>query len=158
MHIRVELGPAPIDNLTLARSFRAGLNQGSSSLGAICSFEGLVREYGDDRNVIALELEHYPGMTERSLREIAEHAAERWQLLAIAIVHRVGRIELGEVVVVVSVASSHRHAAFEACAYIMDRLKTEAPFWKKEISASGQSWVASKDSDGLAAARWAAKD
>lgn len=155
MHIHVEVGPAPIDSATSGSSFRAGLKRDSASLGAICSFEGLVRDYGDGSDVVALDLEHYPGMTERTLRQIAGTAADRWPLLAISILHRVGRIELGEVVVIVSVASSHRQAAFDACAYIMDLLKTEAPFWKKEIGTRGERWVASKESDDLAAKRWA---
>lgn len=123
-------------------------------IGATVSFVGLVRDLNLADDVVALELEHYPGMTEKALQQIATDAAERWPLQAIRVVHRVGKLHPGEQIVLVLVASSHRHAAFEANAYIMDYLKTQAPFWKKEWTPQGPRWVDARESDLNAAARW----
>lgn len=123
--------------------------------GAIASFVGLVRNYGDHADITALELEHYPGMTEKALQDLLDEARQRWPLSGAVIIHRVGRLALGEPIVVVVTASGHRSDAFAACEFLMDYLKTRAPFWKKEIMRDGQSeWVAAKDSDDTAAARW----
>lgn len=123
--------------------------------GAIVCFSGLVREFGDRPDIRALELEHYPGMTEKALAEIVAEAAERWPILASQVVHRVGKLSLDEQIVFVGVASSHRRAAFEACDFIMDYLKTRAPFWKKELSSEGNSeWVEAKASDAAQSQRW----
>jgi molybdopterin synthase catalytic subunit len=123
--------------------------------GAVVSFSGLVRDYGDRQDIAALELEHYPGMTEKSLHAIIEQARERWQLQAATIIHRVGRLALGEAIVLVVTASSHRKDAFAAAEFLMDFLKTEAPFWKKEIQQDGSNyWVEAKASDQSAAGRW----
>ncbi|WP_321784070.1 molybdenum cofactor biosynthesis protein MoaE [Paraburkholderia sp. J94] len=125
------------------------------NVGAVVDFIGIVRNNGDCDDIVALELEHYPGMTEHSLWSIVEEAAARWSLDAVKIVHRVGRIALGHAVVFVVVASPHRAAAFEACEFIMDFLKTHAPFWKKEINRDGNAhWVEAKTHDEQAMLRW----
>lgn len=120
--------------------------------GAVASFVGQVR---GDENVEALELEHYPLMTERTLHEIAKTAEKRWPLHGITILHRVGRMELGAQIVLVCTCSDHRQAALDACSYIMDRLKTDAPFWKKEWRKNGSSnWVEERKSDLAAKDKW----
>ncbi|HEX5125130.1 MAG TPA: molybdopterin synthase catalytic subunit MoaE [Rhodocyclaceae bacterium] len=127
----------------------AGLT-GLDGVGAVASFVGVVR--GTD--VLAMTLEHYPGMTERALAEILQQAQQRWSLVAARVIHRVGRLLPGEHIVFVGVASSHRREAFEACEFIMDFLKTRAPFWKKEETSQGARWVEARQSDDAAAARW----
>ncbi len=125
--------------------------------GACVTFEGRVRD--EHGRVMALEIEHYPGMTEREIGRIADLAAERWPLSMVLVAHRVGRVEVDQLIVRVQVAARHRHEAFEACAFIMDYLKTRAPFWKKEISVDGvASWVEAKQGDQDAAARWTPAD
>jgi molybdopterin synthase catalytic subunit len=119
--------------------------------GAVATFVGLVRG-GDD--LTALTLEHYPGMTEREIARIAEDANKRWKLTGITIIHRIGRMEPGMRIVFVAVASAHRAAAFEACEYLMDFLKTKAPFWKQEERGGVVQWVEAKLSDDAAAERW----
>lgn len=121
--------------------------------GARVGFSGQVRAT-HEASLEALWLEHYPGMTERLLLEIAEEAQRRWSVLAVTIVHRVGLMQVGDLIVWVGVASAHRQEALTACACIMDRLKTEAPFWKKEISSAGESWVEARASDERARQRW----
>ncbi|MBV1786596.1 molybdopterin synthase catalytic subunit MoaE [Marinobacterium sp. D7] len=121
--------------------------------GAIVTFTGLVRELVGDR-LLALELEHYPGMTEKALQKIVDQARERWGLGPVLIRHRVGRLLPGDNIVFVGVTSAHRKAAFEAAQFIMDYLKRDAPFWKKEILDSGEHWVEQKQSDLSAAAAW----
>ncbi len=125
------------------------------NVGAIVNFLGVVRQSGDFDDVIALELEHYPGMTEYSLWSIVEEAIARWSLNAVKIVHRVGRVALGDAVVLVVVAAPHRGAAFDGCEFLMDFLKTHAPFWKKEIRRDGASvWVEAKTHDERSMLRW----
>jgi molybdopterin synthase catalytic subunit len=120
--------------------------------GAVASFTGLVR---GDGGLVELELEHYPGMTEAALTQLAEEACARWPLAGVVIVHRVGPMQVGERIVLVGTASPHRAAALEACAFLIDRLKTGAPFWKRERFADGRrEWVDARDSDDQAAARW----
>jgi molybdopterin synthase catalytic subunit len=119
--------------------------------GAVASFIGHVR--GDD-GVTAIELEHYPAMTEASLRSLADDAVSRWELTACTIIHRVGRMEVDEGIVLVATASAHRAEALAACAFLIDRLKTDAPFWKKEFRDGISSWVEAKDSDSDRAAQW----
>ena len=120
--------------------------------GAVASFTGIARR---DSNVTAIELEHFPGMTEASLEAIGGEALDRWNLLAATIIHRVGHIEVGESIVFVAAAASHRAEALEACSYLIDRLKTDAPFWKKEHYANGSSaWVDAKVSDTARAEKW----
>ena len=119
--------------------------------GGVASFSGLVR--GDD-GVVTLELEHYPGVTEAALRQLADEAVARWDLIGARIVHRVGAMVPGETVVFVGTAAAHRAPALEACAFLIDRLKTDAPFWKRETRAEGARWVEQRESDCAAAARW----
>lgn len=120
--------------------------------GAVASFVGQVR---GDGNLAALELEHYPAMTEKALRKIADRASKQWTLRGITIIHRVGRLKVGEQIVLTGTCSDHRKAAIDACAYIMDQLKTVAPFWKKEISRNGdENWVEERQSDIEAAESW----
>lgn len=126
------------------------------NVGALVSFVGLVREYASHGEVTAIELEHYPAMTQKSLEHIVQQAQARWPLLGVRVIHRVGYLVAHEQIVLVAVASQHRHAAFAAADFIMDYLKSKAPFWKKEYLA-GQSeghWVEAKDSDEAALARW----
>lgn len=132
--------------------------RGLAGTGALVTFSGLVRELHGDKVVEALFLEHYPGMTERSLHEIIEQAAGRWSLQAVTVIHRIGRLEAGAQIVFVGVASRHRHAAFAACEFIMDYLKTRAPFWKKSLQADGAHWVDARESDAEAAERWREPD
>lgn len=120
------------------------------AIGAVATFTGIVRR---DGGVDAIELEHYPGMTEASLAKVCEDAMRRWQLAGCTIIHRVGRMTVGEAIVLVVTASSHRANALEACAYLIDRLKTDAPFWKKEFRDGAAIWVEAKDSD-MARAEW----
>jgi molybdopterin synthase catalytic subunit len=127
---------------------------GESREGAVCSFTGYVRVSNDRRQVNSMTLEHYPGMTERSIEDILQQASGRWPLLAAGVVHRIGRLGPGEQIVWVGVASAHREAAFAACEFVMDYLKTRAPFWKREEGPDGGRWVDSRASDDERAARW----
>ena len=127
--------------------------------GAVASFCGIVRADGDpaypDRRVTALELEHYPGMTEEALRSLADTATDRFDLTGALVIHRVGRLEAGEPIVLAAAAAPHRAAALDACAFLIDRLKTDAPFWKKQHFADGSAkWVEAKGSDDARAAGW----
>ena len=133
---------------------QASLLSGAAGEGAITTFTGYVRRDNDSRQVDMLELEHYPGMTEASISAIGGQAAVRWPLLAVSVVHRVGKLAPGDQIVWVGVASSHREAAFSACEFIMDYLKTRAPFWKKESGSEGEHWVSARQSDDTRAARW----
>lgn len=130
------------------------LSQTQPQPGAVVTFTGLVRDFDNNKNIIALELEHYPGMTEKSLQKIAEKTAAKWSIQGITIIHRVGRLAAGDSIVAIGVASAHRKDAFSSCEFIMDFLKTEAPFWKKEIRNDGQDWVKAKQSDSDAMNRW----
>ena len=130
------------------------MRQGQCDIGAVASFLGTVRDIHLDSRISSMELEHYPGMTERALEAIEAKARARWPLDAVTIIHRVGVLQPCDQIVMVAVASRHRHAAFEACAYIMDYLKTRAPFWKKEATPDGAHWVDARESDFDAAARW----
>jgi molybdopterin synthase catalytic subunit len=127
---------------------------GAAGVGAVASFVGLVRGGSGDDRVLAMSLEHYPGMTERALEEILVEARRRWTLHGVRVIHRVGRLLAGEQIVFVGVAAAHRGEAFAACEFIMDFLKTRAPFWKKEETAQGARWVDARESDDLAAQRW----
>lgn len=142
--IRVAVGPEPIDaGAELARL--------EAHAGGVASFTGLVRA---DDGVAWLELEHYPGMTEATLFALAEVAAARWELLAASVVHRVGPMAPGERIVFVGTAARHRGAALAACAYLIDRLKTDAPFWKRETRGEEARWVEARVGDAAAAERW----
>ncbi|SDK88695.1 molybdopterin synthase catalytic subunit [Modicisalibacter muralis] len=132
------------------------LIDGRSDIGAVVCFTGLVRDFNERPDVAALTLEHYPGMTEQALESIVDEASSRWSLQGVRLIHRIGRLAPGDPIVLVAVASAHRRAAFEACDFIMDYLKTRAPFWKKEHTAQGHYWVAERDTDKHAAQRWEA--
>lgn len=132
----------------------AALTSGRTDIGAVVTFTGLVRG-GDDGSIATMTLEHYPGMTERELERIEAEAHARWPLQATRIVHRVGPLAPGDNIVLVIAASRHRHAAFEAASFLMDFLKTDAPFWKKEAARDGSGeWVDARESDDTARARW----
>jgi molybdopterin synthase catalytic subunit len=133
----------------------ASLQANDPGVGAVVNFVGFVRDINQGEAVAGLFLEHYPGMTERSLQKIIDNARARWALRAVQIVHRIGRLSVSEPIVFVGVSSPHRQAAFEACAFIMDYLKTDAPFWKREDVAGGARWVDARDSDRSAVERWA---
>ncbi len=137
------------DTVALQRELVAG----RSDVGAIASFVGLVRDLAGDP-LQKMTLEHYPGMTEKALEGIADRAAERWRVLDLAIIHRIGALEPADQIVLVMVASAHRGDAFAACEFIMDYLKTEAPFWKKETSDRGEKWVEARKSDLFAQKKW----
>lgn len=127
----------------------------NTKIGAIVSFTGLVREYNDGSEVQSLTLEHYPGMTEKELQSIEDKARARWDLTESLIIHRYGKMDLGEPIVLVITASEHRMDAFEAAAFLMDWLKTKAPFWKLEENSEGdENWVDEKSSDLTAAKKW----
>ena len=130
------------------------LRAGKTSIGAIAVFVGLVRDINEESGVSSLTLEHYPGMTEKSLAAIADEAARRWQVQDMTIIHRVGTLHPTDQIVMVAVASSHRGDAFSACEFVMDYLKTQAPFWKKERGEAGARWVDARFSDEDAAKRW----
>lgn len=127
---------------------------GDRAAGAVASFVGRVREINDEQDIKTLELEHYPGMTEKVMLAVLDEARQRWPLLGARVIHRVGPLKPGENIVLVLTASAHRHAALDACAFIMDHLKTKATFWKKETTPEGQRWVKGRDSDQKAQARW----
>ncbi|MFM9487513.1 MULTISPECIES: molybdopterin synthase catalytic subunit MoaE [Pseudomonas] len=131
------------------------LQANDPGVGAVVNFVGYVRDINQGEAVTGLFLEHYPGMTERSLQTIIDNARARWPLRAVKIVHRIGPLSVSEPIVFVGVSSPHRQAAFEACAFIMDFLKTDAPFWKREDVACGARWVDARDSDRSALERWA---
>lgn len=130
------------------------LHAANPRVGAVASFVGAVRDQNDEQGVRTLTLEHYAGMTEKAICAIVDEAAERWSVYGCTVIHRVGTLEPTQKIVFVGVASAHRGDAFAACEFIMDYLKTQAPFWKKEMTGSGERWVESRESDTHAAARW----
>jgi len=130
------------------------LYQANPKVGAVASFLGLVRDVNEGQEVSAMTLEHYPGMTEKALADIVEQAGARWEVLDATVIHRVGPLRPTDPIVLVAVASGHRGDAFAACEFIMDFLKTRAPFWKKEATPDGEKWVDARESDDQAAARW----
>ncbi len=145
----------------------AALTAGHARAGAVASFVGLVRDsdhaaehggsgedHGTPATINAMTLEHYPGMTEQALEDIVSEARQRWNLLDVTVIHRVGRLLPGERIVLVAVASAHRGEAFAACEFVMDYLKTRAPFWKKEETPQGGRWVDAREADDQAASRW----
>lgn len=135
----------------------ARLYRDNPKVGAVATFLGLVRDVNEGDGVRTLTLEHYPGMTEKALADIAQQAFARWDLLDATVIHRVGELRPTEPIVLVAVASAHRGEAFAACEFIMDFLKTRAPFWKKECTPEGERWVDARDSDDAAAARWSSR-
>ena len=132
----------------------AALRAGRAGVGAVVSFVGTVRDINQGTGVSSLTLEHYPGMTDKSLQEIVAQAKSLWQLDEVLVIHRVGPLLPLEQIVLVAVSSAHRGEAFEACEFVMDWLKTRAPFWKKEATPQGERWVDARESDDAAAARW----
>ena len=130
------------------------LSRGNPRIGAVVTFTGLVRDFAEGENVRRMTLEHYPGMTEKQLESIVQEAERRWPLDGCLVIHRYGPLEPGDRIVLVITASAHREAAFEACAFLVDWLKPQAPFWKLEEQNGRRRWVEAKDSDDAAAARW----
>jgi molybdopterin synthase catalytic subunit len=133
----------------------AAMTAGRHSVGGVTLFVGLVRDMAGGEAVSAMTLEHYPGMTERQLEAIEAEARRRWPLDDVLIIHRYGRLEPGDRIVLVATASAHRQAAFESCHFLIDWLKTRAPFWKLEATPDGERWVEAKEADDEAAGRWA---
>ena len=132
----------------------AALRSGNAKVGAIATFVGTVRDLNEGSGVATMTLEHYPGMTERALEKIVAAAKERFDIFGVTVIHRVGELKPQDQIVLVIVTSAHRGESFKACEFVMDYLKTEAPFWKKEATPQGERWVESRASDDVAAARW----
>jgi molybdopterin synthase catalytic subunit len=132
----------------------ARLRAGDGGVGAVASFVGTVRERNDGQTVCTMELEHYPGMTEAAIEAMIDQALARFDIRAARVVHRVGLLQAGEQIVLVAVSSAHRGQAFQACEFLMDYLKTQAPFWKKETTPEGAHWVDARVADDQALARW----
>lgn len=130
------------------------LRLGNPRIGAVVSFLGLMRDINDDERISTMTLEHYPGMTEKALAAIVDEAQQRWDLEGIRVIHRVGELLPEEPIVLVMVASRHRGEAFRACEFVIDYLKTRAPFWKKEQTTEGERWVAARHSDKDAEEKW----
>lgn len=147
----VTVQQAPFDIASQVRTLTAG----RTDVGAVVTFTGAVRGEAKGRPIAAMELEHYPGMTERELERVEAEAMARWPLQGVRIIHRIGSLKPGEEIVLVVTVSAHRHAAFEAAAFLMDYLKTRAPFWKKEIGLDGTGeWVDARETDNAAARKW----
>ena len=146
----VSVQQADFDVAALQRELLAGAQQE----GAVATFTGYVRVSNEQREVYTMELEHYPGMTENSIGDILLQATDRWPLFASSVVHRVGKLRPGDQIVWVGVSSAHREAAFSACEFIMDYLKTRAPFWKKELGPDGGHWVSAREHDAGRAWVW----
>ena len=132
----------------------AALRKGRAQIGAVASFIGVVRDLNEGDSVSGMTLEHYPGMTEKALQAIVEEARARWAFVDAAVVHRIGELKPLDQIVLVIVAGAHRGEAFAACEFIMDYLKTRAPFWKKESTRQGERWVEAREVDDVAAERW----
>jgi len=132
----------------------AALRAGDKRVGAVATFVGVVRDLNDAAQVSTLTLEHYPGMTEKALAQIVEDAKQRWDIYDALVIHRVGPLSPSDQIVLVAVTSAHRGESFAACQFIMDYLKTRAPFWKKEETPEGERWIEARASDEDAAARW----
>jgi len=130
------------------------LRAGDGGVGAVVAFVGTVRDRGDGQAISAMELEHYPGMTEAAIEAMIDEAGRRFELRAVRVVHRVGRLQALDQIVLVAVSSAHRGQAFQACEFLMDYLKTQAPFWKKEHTSEGAHWVDARVADDEALARW----
>lgn len=139
--MRVELREAPFDPCAELGRYQAEALEGRGDYGAVASFIGVMRDFNDGESVSAMTLEHYPGMTEAHLRRISTEAAQRWEILDTLIIHRVGRVRPADPIVLVAVWSAHRAAAFDACRYLIEELKSRAPFWKQEQRAGATHWV-----------------
>lgn len=136
----------------------SALRRGDTRIGAVACFVGLVRDLNDDAQVSGMTLEHYPGMTEKALEDIVAQARQRWNILDALVIHRVGALKPADQIVLVATSGAHRGEAFASCEFIMDYLKTQAPFWKKEQTGAGARWVDARESDEHAARRWAPRD
>ena len=147
---QIQIQNEPLDIPAL----QAELWAGNPAVGAVVSFVGLMRDMNGGEPVESMVLEHYPGMTEKALEEIVAEAQERWSLLGMRVVHRVGELRPLDPIVLVAVAAAHRGEAFQACEFVIDYLKTRAPFWKKERTATGERWVEARDGDAEAELRW----
>lgn len=152
--------PAPVSVAVQAADFdlsqeMQALCRNDPGIGAVVAFVGLVRDLNDGAGVSEMTLEHYPGMTEKALGSIVAAARQRWPLQGVRVIHRVGVLQPSEQIVLVLVASAHRGEAFAACEFIMDYLKTQAPFWKREVTPEGARWVDARETDDHAATRWA---
>ena len=147
--MRVVVQEAPFDFAAEA----AGFADGRHDMGAVVTFTGIVRDVAAG-DLQAMEIEHYPGMTEKALAAIAEEARERWSLGDVLVIHRYGRLHAGDKIMMVATAARHRRDAFEAAEFLMDYLKSRAPFWKKEVTDDGAAWVAARDEDEDALSRW----
>lgn len=132
----------------------AALRRDDAGVGAVCSFIGTVRDRNDGASVSAMELEHYPGMTEKAIEQMIDEAMRRFDIRAARVIHRVGPLQLQDQIVLVAVASAHRGESFRACEFLMDYLKTQAPFWKKETTPDGERWVDARVADDQALERW----
>ncbi|HZW21572.1 molybdopterin synthase catalytic subunit MoaE [Noviherbaspirillum sp.] len=132
----------------------AALRNGQAQVGAVVAFVGTVRDMNEGSGVSEMELEHYPGMTEKALEDIVAQANERWSIIDALVIHRVGPLQPLDQIVLVAVTSAHRGEAFQACEFIMDYLKTQAPFWKKEVTPQGARWVDARVTDDEALAKW----
>jgi molybdopterin synthase catalytic subunit len=132
----------------------AALRAGDPGVGAVCTFVGTVRDRNDGSSVSSMELEHYPGMTEKAIEAMIDEAGQRFDIRGVKVIHRVGLLQPQDQIVLVAVTSSHRGESFRACEFLMDYLKTQAPFWKKERTAEGERWVDARESDDAALARW----
>lgn len=150
MSITIKVQAEPFDPDAESRAVRAG----NPRVGGVVTFLGLMRDLNEGDQVSTMTLEHYPGMTEKALRKIAEEAMQRWDLDAVSVVHRVGELLPEDPIVLVAVASRHRGEAFRGCEFIIDYLKNRAPFWKKEHTADGERWVEARHSDKAAEERW----
>lgn len=151
MHIEIRIQDTPLDALAEI----APVYRGNPGVGGVATFIGLMRDLNDGADIRAMTLEHYPGMTEKALEAIVDEAGRRWRLDGVRVIHRVGELRPEDPIVLVAVASAHRGEALQACGFIMDYLKTRAPFWKREQTADGRTrWVEARASDDHAAAAW----
>lgn len=147
--MRIVIDAAPFDIGAESATFA----QAADGMGAVVTFTGIVRDVADG-GLVAMEIEHYPGMTERAVASIAEEARQRWSLGDVLVIHRYGRLVPGEPIMMVATSARHRKEAFEAAEYLMDYLKSRAPFWKKEIGRNGDAWVEARSEDESALTRW----
>ncbi|HIE55015.1 MAG TPA: molybdopterin synthase catalytic subunit MoaE [Chromatiaceae bacterium] len=150
MHKHIAIQETPFDVAAEEEAVRAG----NPGVGALVTFLGLMRDINDGDQVVGMTLEHYPGMTEKALNAIVDEAESRWELEGVRVVHRVGELKPEDPIVLVTVASRHRGDAFRACEFIIDWLKTRAPFWKRERTLEGERWVEARQSDAEAEAKW----
>ena len=150
----IQLKPSPFDPYPLLSAHQVGIRQSGIRFGATCSFVGTLRDFNEGEAVADMFLEHYPGMTENSIEAMIEQAHQRFDFYAARVVHRVGRLLPADQIVLVAVTSAHRGESFKACEFLMDYLKTQAPFWKKEQTPSGARWVDARVSDDEAMAKW----